>query len=884
MAGCCKTNKTKTYIICLLLLFSLISAVVYPAAARYASPEGGNSGIDPGDTIFNGEQDLNFSKLQPSTPLEPPLWLAYRDGESAKSMQKLDSGAVLSSSVNVESEYLDSSFRLYNGSWGDAICTVSEPSGTIEVRTGTELGTDVNPASGDTKTPAVIPATMDVQFKLDSSAISGNGDFTSPWYEYTLMAPGGSSRQSITNINGDTVSLKNLIEDPSDDNNTLAFSIDDQNLGEGSYGMEFRAYSGNNVFYTADYDFEVIYYKLDAAINPSSVQGGDSATLTITGEPYMYYIIESNDPKDGRPELDINGDYDEYINESYAIVHPDWSGTINVPLDIPERSAGQSRTSSMYTIEVCKKDNPDDSTTARIAVEPGTSQEIELSESKLGIKEYYCLGDRIPIKGTLGASAKSDTTVYFYITGPNLNSNGAKPSSPDTAVVDGDNSTFDYVSVSKGQTDFTFYWDTSKTGLSSGTYTVFATVTPGGYDSREVSETDAEDCTDVDLNDASINVLFPDEAPGFFAQGDHIVSIWSARGSPARNQYTGTIRYYIIGNNFRYAGYTNFPLLKTDSSSVSVDQLDEMAETNDFPGYSGLDLGRSFSNAMGKGTYYVVYQHPMNNQVFDLYPSEGNSYNGTITKLVTTTGKTIDLSGLQVNAALNAITEAIDSPSIDDSYVTQEFDIEKPSIRLSPVLYAEVGNSIEIKGVTNLECPIDYPYNQIDLNGDELSLSLYTESMYYDGKTQSTYRIYSDRTYPDKTETGEDSRTFTFTIPSDISANMEVGNYVALIKCEAVKYEKALFFTLHEQGFAEEHGVTDITVDYEPEDPESYFAATHQQTTRATVKQTAKKTSPGLQKDESTSAPTKKTSGNGVLLTVFSFLLVLCTFCYLKRR
>jgi len=53
--------------------------------------------------------------------------------------------------------------------------------------------------------------------------------------------------------------------------------------------------------------------------------------------------------------------------------------------------------------------------------------------------------------------------------------------------------------------------------------------------------------------------MFPQEAPGFFAQGDHIVSLWTARGSPAKNGYTGKIRYYIFGSNLKYTGIRNSP-------------------------------------------------------------------------------------------------------------------------------------------------------------------------------------------------------------------------------------------------------------------------------------------------------------------------------------
>jgi hypothetical protein len=871
-------NPGKILIMAILIL--ILFSITAPVSARYSSPEGSNAGVDPGDTVFNGERGLNFSTFQPSTPLDPPLWLACDGGLlGALAMQKLDSNAVLSGSgrLNVESEYLDRPFKLYNGSWANSICLVSNPEGEIEVRTGTALGTDVDPASTDTKTPAVIPLNMNVQFKLDSTNMN-NGNFINPWYEYSLKTASGLTLSTVTNMDGDFISLSDLMGDPTADNNTLAFSIADQNLNpeEGTYVMEFTAYNGQNSFYSTDYEFDVVRYTLEASAEPSPVKMGDSTTLTIIGKPYTYYTISIEDTMDGRPELSPSGKYDIYVNEYEAVVHPGWDGTVSVKLNIPEIEGDFSHTTRNFYPKVYETNNPDTFTTVQITVEPGTSSDIELCDLPLSDDQYYCLGDTVPIKGKLGNAAGSDMYIYFYITGNNLDSNGVKPSNPSVDVVDYDNSTFDSVKISKGDTEFYFEWDTSKTGLASGTYTIFATAEPIGYKSRPLAEEEVKDYLAVDLNEASINVKFPEEAPGFFAQGDHIVSLWSARGSPNASSNTGTIRYYIVGKNFKYTGYREFPILKVDSGNTDAEQLSTLAEKNDFPGYSGLDLSRSFSDNMGEGSFYIIYQHPMNNQIFDVLPEQGDNYKGTLTTVVSTTGQSVDISALQSDSALAALENAFDSPYIDDTIVTQTFVIEYPRVFVDPVTDYEVGESIPITGTTNLECALEYPYNQIDLSGDSLTLAVYDADLYYSGKTQSTNRIYSGSTYPDSAAIGVDSREFSFRIPADISARMEAGDYVGLIKCEDIKYEKAFLFTLHEEGYDREQVSTTQSIGGGLSDkPE-----TTTKVTATTSRSTRSTTTLATEKPEATAKP----AGFGPAFYTFFLLLGSYAVLYFKRR
>ncbi|WP_153015904.1 hypothetical protein [Methanofollis ethanolicus] len=793
-------------------------------------------------------------------------------------MQTLNDGAILTGRVNVASAYLDRPFKLYNGTWGSAICTVSQPTGTIEVRAGTALGTDVDPKKTDTRTPAVIPATMNVQFKLDTTNLN-NGNFVNPWYEYELRTPGGVPISTVTNMAGNTVSLAGLTGDPSDDNNILAFSIADQNPNpeEGTYVMTFTAYNGNDAFYTKDYRFDVVRYTLAASASPSVVNADQTTTLTITGKPYTYYTIVIEDTMDGKPELPATGNYDIYVSKYNATVHPDWSGTVRVPLYIPATGGDSSHTTRSYYPKIYETRNPSTFTTVQVMVEPGGStKEIVLDASKLSNDEYYCLGDTIPVTGRLGAAAADEMDVYFYITGPNLDSNGVKPSNPQIGAIDGDNSTFESVHISKGQTEFEYRWNTGNTGLTDGTYTIFATVNPTGYASRALIETDVKDYREVDLNQPSINVMFPQEAPGFFAQGDHIVSLWTARGSPAKSSYTGKIRYYIFGSNLRYTGIQEFPLPKVDKDATP-EQLNALADKGDYPGYSGLNLPRSFSANLSRGEYTVVYQHPMNDQTFNVRPIQGDTYSGDLTTLIISSGESVDISALQSADAVSALKNAIASSLVDDSLVTQTFTVEKSVVDVGPIQDYEVGEAIPITGTTNLECTVYYPYNQIDLPGDSVSLALYTADMYYAGKTQSTNRIYSASAVPAKTATGAASRKVSFTIPAERSAQMTAGDYVAVIKCEDIKYKKEILFTLHEEGYRKEHGlaspVTGEEFNSNPVTPANPVWVTPTATMYVpTPSATATTPSSG------------QAMGYETIFSVFSALAIFCTLLYAARR
>lgn len=801
-------RRRKWLLLALLLIMALSCST--PVSARYSSPEGTNNGIASGDTVYTYERNLNFSVFR--TPICPfPTHLAATaSGTCPENFQQLDaSSSVLVGSIDAQGCPGRRIYRPYNisdNTWGTAAVFITDPDiGNIRI----QPYADVTPPPTDP--PLItIPYDMNVQFLLEDTNLN-YGNFAGPWYEYDLTSQ-SRTYPLVINGAGNPVSLHNLQDDPTLPNATLSFSMRGQNVSDSDlaspFSMKFQTtLDSTTAFPAKTLIFYVKKYNLSATFSPSSANMGDTVTLTVNGKPYTWYTIVINNMT-GAPEFPVTGTYDAYTSKYNVTVHPDSTGTVKVSVYIPETGGDFSTTTRFFYATVTETNNPSQTTSAQLAVGGGTTGSVILTKPNLGNNRFFSVGDTVPIWIQVGSQVSK---LYLFITGPNICPNGAKPSEPWVCAIDGDNSTFDELSVSP-ETKY-IIWETMKTGLAEGTYRLFGMTTKTGYINRTFAAGNAEDYVDIDLMDPSINAKFPEEAPGFFAQGDYVVSLWTARGSPGKELpvYTGKIRWYILGFNYRYTGITTrFPLIKTDELSPTTDPIEEVLNGKDWPGYSGLIFGRDYSAGLTTGDYYVIYQHPMRNNLFDIYPAQGADYTGSFDTILSNSGwKKLDLSTMQTSDALTAMLDLLDDPNIDDSMLSDRFSIESPLIAIDPLLDYEVGDTIPVTGTTNLEETISYPYNHIDIPADKVILTIFSSDLYNAGKTQSTYQIYSTEGSIGDIPLGAVRREISFSIPDKITAQMKPGEYVAVISCEDIKYTTEITFVLYEQGYRKKNGIAE---------------------------------------------------------------------------
>jgi PGF-CTERM protein len=110
---------------------------------------------------------------------------------------------------------------------------------------------------------------------------------------------------------------------------------------------------------------------------------------------------------------------------------------------------------------------------------------------------------------------------------------------------------------------------------------------------------------------------------------------------------------------------------------------------------------------MDAGQYFVVVQHPMQNQIFDVDLCALNANKVCNLQQGTAVGGTeiftlLGAGSLQGTDAAEALVQGINSPNVDDTYTKLVFLIEVPSIRIDPVGDRHVGDKFTITATTNL--------------------------------------------------------------------------------------------------------------------------------------------------------------------------------------
>jgi len=371
-----------------------------------------------------------------------------------------------------------------------------------------------------------------------------------------------------------------------------------------------------------------------------------------------------------------------------------------------------------YTIRV--ENNTEPLTTAQGATKkPGDykTDEVDIKVEKgtvtvtaAGDGSYY-LGEEVKFSGTNTETVKT----YLFIAGPNLQSVGSQiiSTNPRADKVDGsttkiDPTTFAQADVASDNT-WSWKWGTATVALDAGTYTVYAVSAPR----------DSDNLANVAYGTVSIIIKKPfisaTVSQSTVAKGDKLFVRGTAEGKPSPG-----VMMWVLGKNY--------PTTAADIKTASVNS-DATFE---------FEIKDSTTKNMAAGQYFVVVQHPMQNDVFDIKLNTK-----TVAATTTVPQATLDyvrnlrLGGgtdlfkllgagsLQGSDAAEALVQAINSANVDDTYTKLQFLVEEPVIRIDPIGDKHVGDKFTIRGQTNLA---------VD---DEILFEVYSSSFKPTQKTQS---------------------------------------------------------------------------------------------------------------------------------------------------
>ncbi|MDE4907852.1 DUF3821 domain-containing protein [Methanogenium marinum] len=308
--------------------------------------------------------------------------------------------------------------------------------------------------------------------------------------------------------------------------------------------------------------------------------------------------------------------------------------------------------------------------TVKVKVEKG-----DVTVTASGDSSYY-IGEEIVISGT---NTDSDDT-WLFITGPNLKSKGAPITNPKDGVVTGGTLDSNVAAGSWGsvtvETDDTweYKWGTAGVNLDAGTYTIYAVTTPTNKDDLGANN--------AIYSTASIVIKKPfvtaTTSSATVARGDDLYITGNAEGDP-----TPGIAIWILGKNL-------------------VNRQTETVEDN-----GAFEYKFTGTDTLAAGQYFVVVQHPMYNDQFDLDTVVAGGvtyvYRPVLDPFVLNPLFILEGTGsLQGSDAATALVAAMDSPDIDDTYYKLTFMIEEPWIMIDAIGDQYVGETFTISGTTNL--------------------------------------------------------------------------------------------------------------------------------------------------------------------------------------
>ncbi len=434
--------------------------------------------------------------------------------------------------------------------------------------------------------------------------------------------------------------------------------------------------------------FEVLSKAIAITSSKDNVVRGKNFVVTITGESktdYWVYIKDASLSADERyplilgsqPGVNSSTKADENIREDARYEIPDFAKAdnkvVNGTMALVNTNAGGTRTIEFNTTTATKDRQftirvqetiPRDKTTSpnydevKVTVEKGS---VTITASGTGT---YYIGEEITFSGI----CTENDTVYLFLTGPNLGTNGVNLKKIDEPVKNEDGSTFAVEDVEADDT-WSYKWNTADLArsLDAGGYTIYAVSKPLGKDKLSSAEYAT---ASVQLKSAYLTAT---SSGTVVAKGDDLKITGTAQGDPEN------IQIWIFGKNFYGKGNR-----LVDTASVESD------------GSFEYELKGAETKDLSPGQYFAVIQHPMTKG----FGVKADAATGEIygeTGVVRT-----KITDLQASAAATALIKALDSSNVDDTYVKLTFNVEEAYITIDPIGTKESGSKFTITGTTNV--------------------------------------------------------------------------------------------------------------------------------------------------------------------------------------
>ena len=640
-------SMTKLMLVAMVLAAALVVAPV--AAGRPVATNGTN--------VFIGEENLNFTV---AGDFAGTTSLVHYTGEVGKS--SIDRTLTVNAAGNI-TEFTKG---IPTGSYyalGSANPTLTY----VNVMTP-ELGADIvlNTSQKDSVAGKSVTRDTKVDFKL-----TNNVNIPGAVVDIEVTMPGGGV---VTTFGGE-----NLRGVPVDGTTAYIGAVDLTGAAAGTYTVQAKwpNRAGAADLYGKGFDssagtFEVLTKSLAIESSKDSVVRGNSFTVTITGESRMSYDLiiknvggldETQYPwiLDGQNGVDKAGipigTVPDLIN---ATVQTNAGGTRSVQFN-----TGSDTDDRSYTIRVQNRTTPNvDYDEVKVKVEKGS---VTITASGTGT---YYIGEEVTLSGTC---TDNDTKVHLFMTGPNLASaNGVNLLSllpVSNAPVAGVTDVFNTADVKSDDT-WSFKWNTGDIAvlggaLDSGGYTVYAVSKP--LDKSGLSNAEYATAS-VQLRSGFITAT---SSGAVVAKGDDLTLTGTAQGDP------DNVAVWIFGKNLQ---------IRADPATVEDDASFE------------YELKGAATKDLAAGQYFVVIQHPMMNNVLDIFEAPPGWISGTGTSGFTS----VRIAGLQASDAATALINALDSPNIDDTYVKLTFVVEEANIWIDAIGDKAAGSTFTITGTTNL--------------------------------------------------------------------------------------------------------------------------------------------------------------------------------------